>query len=397
MKKLDVTPAIAAMLARVADGIDHSKISIYEARAINTLPVRKQGLFNGARLTEATINEMAAHVSGGNSHPLHQLHDQSYSLPVGKVFHSERIDNEGVPEVRILFYVDNSETELVSKLESSSIDEVSIGFQAKHMLCSECGWDYMSAEATMDNFWEMTCANEHTIGTEGVHLSLSGLGAWYETSLVSIGAAQGAKILGRTKALIGQEAYNRLAASGISPDMRILFASSTPVTPPTPENQMDPKDFILDLSAKASKIALLELAETRHASTVTELNGKITALDADKLKLSADLTKATADLVAAQTKITELSGIDGAKAAADLAIARGALFARATKVAVMSGNEKPAENATLDVLLSSIAASELKLAELPLGGRSNVTSTGSGAQDLAIVQYQGTAASFETK
>lgn len=383
MKKLTINAAMLERLKKVNPDVDPEKISVYEATAINTLPIVKKGsIFHGARMTESTMSEFVDFLLNGGNVPMHQIHDQSYSLPVGKVFHAEKMQAAGLPEVRILFYVDNSEDKLIAKIESSTIDEVSIGAEPKHMLCSECGFDYKGEKATSENFWNQTCDEGHTIGLDGVHLSLSGLDNWYETSLVSRGAARNAKIVGRAKSLLGEVEYNRLAATGIDPSAKILFATATP-NPKSPENSMDTEKLVLQLTTTSSELAVLKAATATHAATLAELTGKVAAAETAK--------------TAVEAKVVELTtALEAAKATPDAKIketaekATKALFSMATTLAVAAGAEKPAETADVDTLVASIDASKLKLSALPIGGL-----TQNQGENKATAQF--TAAAFQTR
>lgn len=390
MKKLDITPSMLTHLKRVNPDVDTTKISVYEATAINTLPVSKRGsLFDGARFTESTMGEFVNYLLTGGNVPMHQIHDQSYSLPVGKVFFAEQNSNSGVAEVRILFYVDNSEDKLIAKLESSTIDEVSIGAESKHMLCSECGFDYKGSEATSENFWNQTCNEGHTIGVEGVHLMLSGLESWHETSLVSRGAARNAKIVGRAKSLLGEADYNRLAASGISPDAKILFATAT-ANPKSPEKTMDLEKLVLQLNERSGEIALMKDAATRHATTLAELTGRATTAE-------TALTAAKGEIDTLKTELAAIkvlpATVEADKLKKDAADARAALFSHVEKLAIASGNTKPAADATVEVLVASMADSTAKLALLPIGGAGQAANSGAGTG--AAPQYA--AASFQSR
>lgn len=385
MKKLTITAAMLERLKKVNPDVDPDKISVYEATAINTLPIVKKGsIFHGAKMTESTMQEFVEFLLNGGNVPMHQIHDQSYGLPVGKVFHAEKIQAAGLPEVRILFYVDNTEDKLIAKIESSTIDEVSIGAETKHMLCSECGFDYKGEKATAENFWNQTCDEGHTIGTDGVHLSLSGLENWYETSLVSRGAARNAKIVGRAKSLLGEVEYNRLAATGIDPSAKILFATATP-NPKSPENSMDTEKLVLQLTTISGENAVLKAAETRHAATVTELTGKVTAAETKVTELTATVSDLTA-------KLTAASATPDAKIKESAEKATKALFSMAETMAIASGNTKPAADADVDALVASIDASKVKLSALPIGG---VTQNQTQGGDKGVAQY--TAAAFQTR
>lgn len=388
MKKLEITPHIEALLQAASEGIDSSSVSVYEAIAINTLPVKKRGLFNGATLSESTLGEMVEYVSKGGYVPIHILHDQDFGLAVGKTILAEKFTENGIAEVRILFYVGNTEKTgdvlIVDKLETSAIEEMSIGFVGKHLLCSECGWDYNGPESSFMNYYEGVCANEHIIGEDGVHLNIVGLDSWNETSLVSKGAARGAKIVGRSKAILGEKEYNRLAASGIDPDVKTLYASAT--TPP--ENSMDLAKMIELNAATSGKLAVAE-------HNVAQLTA---ARDSEKTRADtaeANAVKLKADLEAAQAAAKAPDALKLTAAEDELKKARTALLSRAQHVSVAAGLAKPADDASTDDLIKAIGEAETKLAHLPVGGVALTADNNTGTKTAPVSNR--VAASFSTK
>jgi hypothetical protein len=384
-KKLDITPAIAALIASATDGsTDPSTVSVYEAISINSLPVNKTNIFEGAVHPENTLRQMADYVAkrpATNHVPVHTNHDQGYGMPVGKVFHAEFVQGtNGVGEVRSLFFVGNNEADTVAKLEAGSIEEVSVGLRYQHLNCSQCGWDYLGADATMMNFLDRMCANEHAIGTDGVHLVLNGLDRWMEQSLVSLGAAQGAKIVARTKSLLGNESYTALAASGIDPSASTLYAT---LTLPKETDTMEMKDLIKDLTdAKA-----LVLSKDVELGTLT---ASVAASQATLAELQASVTTLTAANAAYVAS-------DAAKIAADRTAAFAFIREEADRLCIASGVEKVKSEATLDELKASITANRTKLtASIPAGGRSEESSAGS-SKSVSDVAGNSHAASFSTK
>lgn len=369
-KRVEVTQAVKDQLSKNTDGsVDASTVAIYECVAINTLPVSKKGtLFDKGRMTESMLKEMADWLNAGDtgkSVPLHTMHDQGYELPIGRAFYGEiRESSPGVTELRALFYVPLTETNIISKLDSNVIDEVSVGVRPKHICCSECGFDYLGESATFSHIWSQTCENEHEIGVNGVHTISSGLDKFMELSLVSKGAASNAKILARTKQLLGKEEYNRLAASGVMPEMTTLFFTTTKDT------AMDMKELVVELTtAKASVIAkdadLLRLTADNKA-----LADKVVALEADNVSL-----KAKVDVNVDQLKATA----EEAKKSADLALAF--IRAEADRLCVAAGAEKLPEAATFEVLTASIQTNRLKLADtFPAGGVANSADAGQGSK-----------------
>src|SRR5690606_3498634 len=137
-----------------------------------------------------------------------------FGEPKGRMFHAGlNYGEDGEIELRALFYLDETEEKLIKKLDSASLDEVSVSFLASSMLCSECGWDYFQF-GTSENFNTRTCENGHTIGEDGVHAELVGLNQFIELSLVARGAADKPKIVGKSQSKLAPQSTYRLAARG---------------------------------------------------------------------------------------------------------------------------------------------------------------------------------------
>ena len=382
-KKLEITPKIAGLIASATDGaVDPNTVSVYESVSLTGLPVAKRNIFEGAVHPENTLREMAAAAATRpmpRHIPMHTNHEQGYEMPVGKVFHAEYMtDTNGVGEVRSLFYIGNNEADLVAKLEANSIDEVSVGVRYKHLNCSQCGWDYMGPEANMMNFYDRMCANEHAIGVDGVHVICNGLDQWMEQSLVSLGAAQGAKIVSRTKSLLGQESYTALAASGIDPTFTTLFATAKL---PKETDTMDMKDLIADLT-------------TVKASLLTK-ETELTTLTASAGVAQATIAELTATVAALTTENTTLKAGDLVKAEASLAAATSFLRDEADRLCVAVGVEKVKSDEGIPALTASISANRTKLSALiPAGGRSEGISAGNGQSNSSVASNR--ASSFST-
>jgi FtsZ-binding cell division protein ZapB len=379
-KALTITPSIrAAIVKSTGDAeFDTSKVSVFETIALNTLPINKRGLFNGATTTEATLQEMADFVHGGGFVPLHTLHEQGYELPVGRVFDGEKITNEqGLPELRAQFFIDNTQAPLVSGVDTGSIEEVSVGLTTQHLNCSVCGFDYLGAEATSDNIYGLVCNEGHEIGKDGTHVILSGMARWLETSLVSLGAAKNAKILSRTKSLMGNEAYEKLAATGVSPEATVLFAQS-PLTQPTkPEQKMEIKELVtLNANLTADKAVALH-----QVTTLTAANAELTTA---KAALQTQVNDLTAKLAAVPA--------DATKAVTDLAAATDAMKTQlayvrkeADRLSVAAGVAVLPETATFAELTASIDVNRDKLSAAFGGGKAQGTDAGTGDDKTATV------------
>ena len=358
-QRLPLTPKIRDLITSATDGgVDPESVAVFESISINTLPVnKKRNIFDKAVHAEQTLREMAAVASArpATKHiPVHVVHDQSYGeLPIGKVFHAEFLSNDGVGEVRSLFYVGNNEKDILAKMEAGSIEEVSVGVSYKHINCSQCGWDYMSPEAGFDNFYDRKCGNDHAIGTDGVHVILNGLDQWLEQSVVSLGAAQGAKIVPHTKALLGNERYTALAATGKDPSATILYASAT-----IPEKeQMDLTQLIKELTD--SKAANLD--KDKEITSLRATSDKVAALEAEKVELEKKIAALqTGEAPALQKKLDEANE----KTTAALSVVRK----EADRLAVASGGSKLPDTATVAELSSSIDACRTKL-QATFGGK----------------------------
>lgn len=377
-KKLSITSAIRAAIIRAtgAEDFDTSKVTVFETIALNTLPVSKRGLFEGARATEATLQEMADSVRGGTSVPLHTLHAQGYELPVGRVFDAEVVNTNGLPELRALFYIDNEHTKIVSGVDTGSIDEVSVGLATKHLNCSVCGFDYLGPEATPDNIYGHVCNNDHPIGKDGTHLLMSGMERWLELSLVSLGAAKNAKILSRTKSLMGNEAYEKLAATGVSPEATVLFTLSPLTQPPKPEQKMEIKELVTlnatltgEKAVAVHQVATLTAEKTSLTEANVKLQNEVNELRVKLAAVPADATKTVTDLAASQEAVK-----------AQLAFVRK----EADRLAVAAGAEKLPETATFTELTASIDTNRSKLSEV-FGGQSQGTGAGTGKDSKPAV------------
>jgi hypothetical protein len=335
-KSVVITPRIQALIAQNNGGesVDLQSIAVFEASVLNTRPLSKPGsIFDKGQVSVSTLSQMATYLNGGGFVPLQTLHPAGDELPIGRFFHAQVMPStlaDASSELISLFYLPKSD-ENTPKLEQGIIDEVSVGVVAQHMNCSQCGWDYMSAEATFDNFYDRTCANGHVLGTDGVHLKLEGLDRWTETSLVSKGAANNAKILGRAKQRLGQEQYDRLAASGVAPEQKMLIATTTdkPRSPKMDKETLelmtqmsdlkaDAKVYTITLAAKDAELATLKAAvETKDAEIATlkasdvstklaEVEGQVVALMTAKETAETALAAAEAELATAKAQVATL-------------------------------------------------------------------------------------------
>jgi hypothetical protein len=363
-KRVAITPQIRAALDKAAGtAIDPNTVAVFQASAANTKPLMKKGtVFENATISRSTLSDMAAYLNGGESVPLHTLHMQGMELPVGKLVSAEVVDlADGSSELSTLFYVPlDTQPALVADIEKAIIDEVSVGLSSKALLCSECGWDYKGPDATFMNLYDRVCANEHSIGTDGVHLNVVGLERWFELSLVSKGAARNAKIRDRVKASLDAPALERLAAAGRPIGADLLIASTSLKEP-----------AVMDLSALTATIA-------DQAGKLALATADVTRLTASEIALKAQIVELEAKVAAPVPAVAELQ----AKLDAALAVAAGVtdFMTAQTKLAlVAAGKPNDAVPATLPEMVAAIQASQKNLINLlPVGGKADGSDAGTG-------------------
>lgn len=378
-KRLELTEKHKEAIRAVAGDpdMDFSKIVAYEAVAASTRPIsQRSSPYNGAQMTEAYLRQMSAHLKA-NPVTLQVMHDD-YTLPTGRVFMSDVFAAEaGHWDLNAAFYVLASETALLEKIDTSIIDEVSVGTMPKHAFCSQCDFDYMSEPYYL---YARECPNEHQLGKDGVHLRLTEMSTWTELSLVNRGASSKPKILGAAKQRLGAETYQRLAASGAQPDLSFLFSAVTlapqpPKTNPTGE-VMDPQ--------------MLELAQT---------NGR---LESEKKTLADQLTASQAALTTANTEIADLktkleaASTDTVKELDTLKASHATVttfLSAQYKAACVAANLTEVPNATPEQMIAAIDEAKVVLAAIPRGG---VTDPADKQQPAAVPAMLGQAAMYKS-
>lgn len=357
MKQVEKTPDIVAKLQKaVGDGVDTSNHAVFEAIALNSLPIRKKHpLYNGAVHSTPFLQEMALALNA-ESLPIYLMHDSEAPTPFGRAFFAEVSDGE----LRTLFFVDKAaHPDVVGKLDNGTVDQVSVSVLPKAAVCSECGFDFLGPESDLfDNILSGTDPKGHVMG-ETAHVIPQGLDTWNELSLVGRGGARNARIVNRDdQKLAGSPTIKRLAASGVGVDIATLVATAE-------SSSMDLTKLVAELSdAKAAKIVV---------------DGKVTELTAQLTAAQTQVTDLTAKLATAEKK-------EGFVAQADLDAAVVALRDVAKKVLVASG-KIDAETKDFDVATCVATIDETSktiAAKLVAGGKSE-DGAGASAEKLAAV------------
>lgn len=312
-KAIKITNEIADKLkAAIGDeGVDVAKFNVYECVTLTTEPIgHKSGFYQGATFTRETLRQMADLINTpGKALPMQIMHDTN-SLPVGRVFSGQLFERpNGHTELRTLFYIPKDKVDLVNDIDNAVIDEVSVGVMTHKALCSECGFDYFGPEATLANYFTLTCNEDHTIGSNGVHVRCTGLKDWAELSLVNRGAARDAKILSRAKQGMSKDTVDRLAASsGTTFDARLLILNNKL------EASASTKTSNGDYKMDKETLALIQA----KADEVAGLNAKLTEADKITKAKDAEIATLTATINTQNTEIATLKAGDAEKA--DLAL-----------------------------------------------------------------------------
>jgi hypothetical protein len=290
MKQLDMTPELAALIKRrVGEDVDPSKLTVFETIALNTkpLPGKRGSIFEKAVAKPVTLAQIVDYIDAGNHAPVMFDHEME-GAPKGRLFHAElHSDDNSLDELEIrgLFYLDSTEQTTIDKINAGSLDEVSVAFLASAFLCSECGFDYFS-QGTPENIATRTCANDHTIGDDGVHAEMVGLAQFIELSLVARGAADKPKIVGKSQSKVAPESAYRLAAKGFEADDLVVQAQLGK------EEDMDTTKLVSDLAERTGEVAVLKADVARFTGEKEALTTQLSEKDAKITDLETQLAAA---------------------------------------------------------------------------------------------------------
>lgn len=326
-------PRVKAKLqALLGATFDLTKLAVFEAIANDSLPITSAGgIYKNARMTSEYLEAMNEKIQNNEFVPMIKLHDQHYSLPVGRIFDSANLAStagEGENDLHILFYIDSTAApEIVSTLENGSLAEISTGTTPSSLKCSACNYDFLASVDNRRNLeagknYTPLCAEGHQWGVGGNHLRLAGLSAWKETSAVTRGAVGRAHVLNEKEMrLANQKDQISLAAHADDDKLLLVTLQDGQKAPefngavPTEQgngnkNMTDitvPRDDYNKMVLSQGKATELEvqLAAATTAKTEAE-TAKKTAEDA---KLAADEAKAAVDaeLAAEKEKVVQLT------------------------------------------------------------------------------------------
>lgn len=309
MKQVQQTKKVKDLIAKSVgnDAIDFEKLAVFEAVAINNLPLSKNGVYNGAIITPNTIKEMESALNKENFVPLHINHRQGSELPSGRTFFGKTTKRAGksgkeITDLHVLFYISNgtpSGSALIDGIDTGTINEVSVGMYPKTVKCSKCEFDYIKDGSFM-NWLDASCTNGHKIGEKGVHAVLDGLSRFMEISLVSLGAADHARIKSGDTSIIASledddaEDY-KLAAVDSKESLSLLVATKGTEINMNKLNAGEVTELREDFTKRGQKAI-----EAKHAgitALLAKVGDDITIDEAKTLReeFSAELAKFVAD------------------------------------------------------------------------------------------------------
>lgn len=374
--------------ARCGSDIDLSKIVAYKARIVSTEPIEQDTIYDGATLAYSTISDLAAIVEDKNKNiTIQTMHDTSV-LPIGRLVMAYSVDEpNGIRALYGVFIISTEHPDLIAKVDTGIIDEVSINFLGEKLLCSECGEDFKEAdpysrfEAIMEKKCPF-CGKE--FGKEGVHLSIVGVEHFSEVSLVTQGAAKNAKILDEVKQLalaankeklnlslkeLGDRLLNitlnhKLSEKEKSMEMTELLANLSKLTEDFASFKKDSEEKIEGLMTKLA--ALEETTSVDEPASEPEGEPKGEPEGENDVEVKAEVS----DEELKETKeALETSREEVENLTANYNAVKGFLLNEVNKVLTASGNAKLPEEASFEDIKKSLEASKLTLAaSIPVGG-----------------------------
>lgn len=391
-REIQIDEDMKAAITRVNGGqpIDFNSIAVFEARSLNTRPLRrKSGIYAHAVTSKSTLESMTALLNNSvEGVPLHVMHNTDM-LNIGKVFRA-RLDQsaDGAWELSSQFYIPREFKDLVARFNTGTTDQVSVGVLAATVNCSECGFDYR--KGGIENVLMCECDDGHVIGENGVHTILNGLETWGELSIVDRGAAEDARIVSadRSKFTTRDNIY-RLAAAHNQNDLKTYLPLIATLEEISGEeiNQVD--------EAKVQELIAAALAASNKESetkAVADLQAQLDKAVADrdgaleaKAEAEAQVATLTAERDSARTERDEIK--------AEFGELDTYVKDQAKKAQVAAGSTSPVEPANFKDAVKVIEDSSVNLVNLYARDKTSRTIEGKKevkpALNLKAFQRQG--------
>lgn len=390
--------------------VDTTKFVAYQARIISTEPISQNTIYDGATTSAATITELEQMANDPLRNTCIQTMHDNTILPVGRLIVAKAVDefDTGARALYGTFIVSTEHEDIISKLDAGIIDEVSIGFSGKKLVCSECDKDFKEADEMMQ--WMAAMAGvcphcEAKFGKNGAHLNIIGVDKLYEVSLVGKGAARNPKILDKSKQLALAANQKQIKASLSEIGAQVLNLSVTGKLTDEKENTMDLSEVMTKLTELSDRIQqfedsvnsrLEELANTESAAPVeAPVEEPAAEVEEDPKPAEEAPAEEEAPVEEASTEEdapaeTEEAPVEEvSKVEAELSEMKSFMLAEVNKVLVASGAEKLSEDASFESIKNALEASKLTLAaSIPVGGVANAAD--SNAEEPGNCKYSAT-------
>lgn len=387
---------ISKMRTVLGEDISPDNYVVYKVRAISTENISKRGcpLLDGAKPTENFIRSLVAIAKEPKKNiSIHTMHE-SFNLSLGRVIDMWEVmefDSVCAAYAYIAILKADDSEDVIEKIDSGILDEVSIGFEIKSGKCSVCGFDFfdndLDAETKIEHQWTATCPNGHTMGQDGAYLIIDEAKSFSEISIVNQGAAHNAKIQEIAKFSLSFEdakknANTLLAEVGNTTVLTKLESKMTEEEMTAKFAEMEAK--MAEMEAKLSASEDAAPGEASPADEKTEDAPKADekkAEDASEESAQEPAEAAPADeegkeddaKVALKAEVEELKAKNEALAS-ELSAAKELFAEEVNKALVAADKEKVSSETELSAMAKALHDANLTLAAIPVGGRANAAS-----------------------
>ena len=374
-KRIEIDERLKQQIeAKCGEGVDLSKFVAYQARVVSTEPLSQNSMYDKAQVSASTISELEILMNDPLRNTTIQVMHDDRELPTGRIIVAKAVDemDTGARALYATFIVSTEHPEIISKLDAGIIDEVSIGFSGKKLICSECQKDFLEADDGLRWLASLTGTCPHCdakFGKDGAHLNIIGVEKLYEVSLVNRGAARHAKILDKTKQLSLAANSKQVKASLSELEQQAINLHINGKLTDEEEKNMD------EILAK-----LAELSENLQKFE-EKVEGRFEELA--KKEEPAPAAEPAAEEEPKGSEEEANPAPDASEAvAAELADMKKFMLDEVNKVLVASGKEKLPEDANFQSMKDALESGKLTLAaSIPVGGVANAADSNAKDND----------------